>query len=111
MDRVEKRVTIGDKEVTVIEMTVAEVRVWFKGFEGAAKVDDADLLGNYLFEDFTLKDMARMTDMDESQLELFTPSQLQHLREVCEEVNPHFFAMRARLLKTLDQVLGPLLKS
>lgn len=109
MQRQEKRVMIGDREVTVIELTVAEVRLWYKGFDTRKATDDFDLLGNYLFEDFTLMDLARMTDQSEAALESLTPSQLQALRGHCEEVNPHFFAMRGRLLKTLEQTLSPLL--
>lgn len=109
--RQEKSVRIGDKDVAVKELTVAEIRTWYQEVDQAedareaGRIGEFDLVGDGLLEDVSLRDLERMTDCSMDELGEFTPSQLRELFEKCKEVNPDFFAFRARLLKMLDIVL------
>jgi len=86
-------IMLGDRPVTVKEMTVTDVRDWVKAIEaGTLPIDPA---GNATFEDVGLLDMALMSDAPLDWLAGFAPSDLQPLAELCQKVNPHFFRCRA----------------
>ena len=89
----EKAVKIGDKEVTVHELTVAQVR----DMAQAAAVDQSDPLANWLIEDVPFVVLASMTTITVEALDEWRPSEIKQLAEVCREVNPDFFDMNRRL--------------
>ena len=94
----EKKVPLADREVTVRELTTAEIRAWLRDVDASPdKEGDVDLVGNMLFDDATFDDLMRMSDATAELLEQAPPSQIRALRDACKEVNADFFAMRLRI--------------
>ncbi|MBF0602136.1 MAG: phage tail assembly protein [Nitrospirae bacterium] len=91
-----KEISIGDRVVTVRELTVSEVRAWFKDLSGM-RDNSIDLVNEALMADASLGDMVRMSNITMDDLDNLTPSQIETLLAVCREVNPHFFQLRHRL--------------
>lgn len=86
-------IELAGQSLTVRELTVAACRDWLREIEaGLRPVDPA---GDALFEQITLGDLAVMCDADPDWLAGFTPSELQPLADLCRQVNPHFFRLRA----------------
>ena len=83
-------------KVTARELTVAEVRTWLVEVEAGTEVDP---LGSMIFDDCSLSDLARMSDVDPAALEGLTYGELAPLRAACKMLNPHFFRVRAALQK------------
>lgn len=102
--RIEKKVEISPGvQVTVKELTVAEVRAWLKEFEDEKPV--ADLACDALFEECSLTDLVRMSDQGLAALTQMTESQIAQIIAAAKELNPRFFAMRARLYAAAERVL------
>ncbi len=83
-------------KVTARELTVAEVRTWLVEVEAGTEVDP---LGSMIFDDCSLSDLARMSDVDPAALEGLTYGELAPLRDACKMLNPHFFRVRAAMQK------------
>lgn len=92
--RLTREVQIGDRRISVKELTVAEVRRWLQEAEGELRSDIVDL---FLFSDVTVPDLVRLSDLNREAMEQMTPSELQQVIDVAKELNPDFFALRARL--------------
>ncbi len=89
-------VTIGDKEFSVSELSVSDVRQWMIETElGSALVDPA---GEFVFDDCSLSDLAMMCGVDAGVFDDFAPSELAPLLKVAKELNPHFFRGRAAVM-------------
>jgi hypothetical protein len=85
--------TLRGTRVLVNELTTSDVRDWMRQVElGILPIDPA---GDALFEDVSLDDIARMTTADREWLAEFGPSELRPLADLCKQVNPHFFRLRA----------------
>lgn len=82
--------------VSVRELTVAEVRAWLVEAEAGAAVDP---LRAMVFDDCSLDDLARMSDVPAETLEQFTTSELAPLHDAAKALNPHFFRVRAALIR------------
>lgn len=90
----------GGLSVTVREITVAEVRAWLVA-------DPApDPVRAYAFQDFSLDDVARMTDASPEALEAYAPSDLGPLVQAAQDLNPHFFRPRAALAQVTRALLA-----
>jgi len=89
----EKVAKIGDKEVTVHELTVAQVREMAK----ATAEDQSDPLANWLIEDTPFIVLCSMSTVAVESLDEWRPSEIKQLADVCREVNPDFFDMNRRL--------------
>lgn len=90
----------GGLSVTVRELTVREVRDWLVA-------DPApDPLRAYVFEDFSLDDLARMSDVAPEALESYAPSELAPLVQAAQSLNPHFFRPRAALAQVTRALLA-----
>ena len=87
--------------VTARELTVAEVRAWVVEMEAGTPVDP---LRAMVFEDCSLDDLARMSDRSAEELERFSVSELEPLRELCKALNPHFFRVRAALIRVVQMM-------
>jgi hypothetical protein len=86
-------IQIGERTVTVRELTVREVRDWLTSLEkGSAQVDAG---GEFVWDDCSLQDLARMSDAPLDFFDDFAPSDLAPLREAARSLNPHFFRLRA----------------
>ncbi len=93
--RIEKKVKIGEREVTVKELTVTEVRAWLESEK--RRDEKGDLLRDMLIDGVSFADMARMSDVSIEEMEQMFPSQLQTLADACAEVNRVFFNLCARV--------------
>ncbi len=91
-----KVVELAGTQVTVKELTVAQVRDWLVEIESGVTVDP---LGSMVFEDCSLDDLARMSDATAAVMESLTYSELLPLRDACKALNPHFFRVRAAVQK------------
>ena len=98
----EKVVKVGDREITVFELTVAQVRDMAK----AAEVDNADPLSNWLIEDTPFVVIAAMSSVKVEELDEWRPSEIKQLADVCREVNPDFFAMSRRISAAVEKMRG-----
>lgn len=96
--RVETTVSVGGRDVTVIELTVSEIRRWLAELSAPKADAEVDVVDQLLFGDVALSELMRMTDISNEALADATPSELDALRTRCREVNAHFFALRERLL-------------
>ncbi|MDP2431261.1 MAG: hypothetical protein Q8O33_04465 [Pseudomonadota bacterium] len=92
--RIEKTITVGDRAVTVHELTVADIRAWLKSLESPA---EPDIVGVALIDGVELADLAIMTDLPVEVIEASSPSELRAVFDACREVNADFFALRGRL--------------
>ena len=93
--RITREVMIGDRTVTVKELTTGEIRVWMAGLE--AQLATPDLVGLLLIDGVSLADLKVMSDLDDAGLEDLTPSEIQSLLAAAKEVNADFFRMRERI--------------
>lgn len=100
--RATRSVTLGDRAVTVKELTVGEVRAWVVEVETGATVDPLHALA---LDACSLADLARMSDIAAGELERYTPSELAPLVTACRELNPHFFRVRAALVATARKMM------
>ncbi len=96
-------VDLDGRTVTVKELTVAEVRLWFKALEKAGE-GGIDVVDECLIEDMSLGDVRRMTDLQPADMDELTPSEVEQLMAVCMGLNPHFFRMRGNLLAVAKAV-------
>lgn len=93
-------ITINGKTVEICELTVNQQREWLKGRserEDKAMVNGFDPVDWFLFEETSLWDIAFVTNLTEDDLGEARPSEIDGVVEKMREVNPHFFAMRARV--------------
>ncbi|MCG3130191.1 MAG: hypothetical protein FLDDKLPJ_00940 [Phycisphaerae bacterium] len=93
--RVEKKLTLGERNVTVKELTVAEVRAWMESEQ--RREEKGDLLRDMLIDGVSFADMARMSDLSIEEMEQLLPSELQQLADACAEANRVFFNLCARV--------------
>lgn len=93
--RVEKKLTLGERNVMVKELTVAEVRAWMESEK--RREEKSDLLRDMLIDGVSFADMARMSDLSIEEMEQMLPSELQQLADACAEVNRVFFNLCARV--------------
>lgn len=88
-------IQIGERTVTVRELTVREVRDWAVQVDtGLLSLDGVDEL---MLPDCSLADLQRMSDADGDLLDTLTPSELEPIAEAARKLNPHFFRLRAAL--------------
>lgn len=90
-----KSLDLGEgRTATVRELTVGEIRVWLKEL---TLESTPDLVTEALFDEVSLGDLARMTDLTVGDMDALLPSQLRLLMETAREINRDFFALRAKL--------------
>lgn len=88
-------IVVGAYSVTVKELTVTDVRNWVAIQEAGIAVD---VVGQMVFDDCSLDDLARMSDMSIEAMNECTHAQLLVLRDACRGLNPHFFKVREALV-------------
>lgn len=102
--RVERKVTVGDREVTVRELTIGEIRQWIAAAEQMPEPSPEVLATLALLEDpedhLALLGVERMTDFTLAAVDSLPPSALHALLTACREVNHDFFGMLARATAT-----------
>jgi hypothetical protein len=102
-----RQVQIGSLAVTVRELTVGEVRDWLASVESGQTLVDA--AGEYVFEDASVQELARMCDLPVSGFDAFTPSEIEPIRQAARDLNPHFFGLRAAVAAAQKSIVRRLL--
>lgn len=97
--RREKAIQVGERTVSVRELTLKEIRAWLADASDESSADALDFVGMTVVDGVTLEDLARMTDLTVADMDALTPSEVQRLADVCREVNPGFFRVAAPLHK------------
>jgi len=87
-----REIEVAGRRVRVRELTVGEIRLWLR--EARSDGDGVDWA---LFEELSLFDIYRMTDLLPLGAESMTPSELREIIAVAKEINSDFFALRGRL--------------
>lgn len=96
-------------DVHIVELSVADVRAWQLSKEAGDVVDPVHWI---VFDDCSLSDLARMSDVTAEQLEAYGPTELAKVRAKAKAINPHFFKLRemlagvSRRLKAEAESLG-----
>lgn len=102
--KVVKTMPAVGRDVTVKELTVGEIRAWLAA--AAAGAPDGDVVSVALFEEVTLDDLLRMTDITADEIAGAAPSELAELREAVKAVNRDFFSLRSRLERLGEMALA-----
>lgn len=89
-------VQIGDRDVVVRELTVAELRQWIID-ERADRLGGAEDLIDQGLHDVPLSLVALMTRLAVDDLRALPPSVIDQLVDAAREVNPRFFGWLGRL--------------
>lgn len=88
-----KLIKVAGVEITVRELTVGAVRKLLVSEGNGSLVDEV------LF-DVRLSDLPVFTSLQSEEISEMHPSSLHEVVTACKEVNPHFFAMLAKVIKT-----------
>jgi len=98
--RIIKEKKIGDRVVQIKELTLAEIRAWL------ADQGEGDVVDAMLFDDCSLRDLTRLTDLQAAALEELAPSEIEELVNAAREVNWRFFAMREKIVALGRDILA-----
>ena len=94
---VTKKVKISeDRAVEVRELTVGEIRRCLAELESEASAE-ADIVGEFLRSDLSLRDLARLTDLTVEDMDDLPQSAVAKIADAAKKLNPDFFGMRTRL--------------
>ena len=93
---------IAGRKVVIRELTVGEIRAWLE-IKGA---ETPDLIDSFLSEEMALSDIVQMCDLTITDLDGFTPTEIEQVIVKCKEVNARFFAMRGRLAEVGQKILA-----
>lgn len=104
-----KQVDVDGRAVTVRELTVGEVRDWVTEIESGGKT--IDVAGEFVFEDCSVDDLVRMSDMPREAFDDLAPSQIEPIREAARALNPGFFRVRAAVAAAQASIARQLLQS
>lgn len=90
-----RTVPLGERRVTLREVTVTEVRDRLAGIESGAVA--FDIVRASARDECSLDDLAWMSDAAAEDLEAYPPSELDELIAAARAINPHFFRVRTAL--------------
>lgn len=97
----EKAFKIGDRDITIFELTVAQVREMAKA---TATDASGDPLSNWLIEDVPLIVLASMSNLMVEDFDEWRPSEIKQMADKAREVNPDFFDMNRRLNAAVEMM-------
>ena len=100
-------ITIRGRKIVVRELTVQQIRDWFKELEEMEKEGKESIADETLFPDANLHDFRVMTDLTDEELGGFVPSELESVLEKMKEVNSRFFDQRRRLIASVRRIDAP----
>jgi hypothetical protein len=98
-----KTVTVNGQDITVRELSVAEIRAWMKEIE----VDDGDWMDVALHPGYHMSAVRAATGLSREQMDELLPSERMTLVRTCEAVNGDFFALtRMAIAPVLSKLQG-----
>jgi hypothetical protein len=89
-----KNVQIGDREITVRELAVWEVRNWIGSLSG----QEVDLVDELLIDGVQLSAVRLMAGISKEDMEKMMPSELDKVVDAAKQVNHRFFTMVDRVV-------------
>ena len=98
-----KTVQIADREITVRELAVWEVRNWIASLSG----QDVDLVDELLIDGVQLSAVRLMAGISKEDMEQMMPSELDKVVDAAKQVNHRFFAMVDRVVAASRQIKPP----
>ena len=106
-----KKVEVAGVQVTARELSVEEIYHWFSKAESrmnsaTESKEKPDSVAALLFESVTYDDLEVITDITQTLWKSAYPSEIEVLIEAVKEINPHFFAMRARMSEILQAMFS-----
>lgn len=96
------KVAVASKEITVNELTVAQVRELINEAAGG----ESDVVNATLIEGVDFNQLLKMTDLTANELDAMTPSQIQQVADAAKKVNRHFFTLWGRIMAIASQTLS-----
>ncbi len=102
--RVIREIEVAGQKIQVRELTLAEIRTWFK--KVSSPENGGDLVDATLFEEFSVSDLSALTNLTGKKADSLTPSEIREVVAVAKEVNADFFAMRGRLVQLGRQIVA-----
>ena len=98
-----KTITVGGQEITVREVSVAEIRAWMKELELA----ETDIMDVALQRGWHMSAVRLITGLSKEQLDEFLPSERRVIAQTAEAVNGDFFDLiRTALHPVLSKLSG-----
>lgn len=82
-----KTITVGGQEVTIREVSVADIRVWMKELE----LEETDVMDVALLKGTHMSAVRLCTGLSKEQLDEFLPSERRVIADTCKAVNGDFF--------------------
>ena len=95
-----KAVQIGDRELVVRELSVAEVRNWI----GSLDAKEVDLVDELLIDGVQLSAVRLMAGISKDEMEEMMPSELDKVVDAAKMVNHRFFSMVDRVVAASRQL-------
>lgn len=102
--RVIREIEVAGLKIQVRELTLKEIRAWFKSV--SSPENSNDLVDATLFEEFSVSDLLVLTDLSMERIDGMTPTDVREVVAVAKEVNADFFAMRNRLVGLGRQIVA-----
>lgn len=104
MQVITKTIDVAGQTITITELTTGALRAMLARVAEKVNKGDYTAVDVELIPGADLFTLGYMTDIKD--VDLFTPSQLAAVAEKCREVNPHFFAMRGRLMEMGRRIMA-----
>lgn len=99
------KITVDGKSVEIKELSVADVREYLRIAESETLAGATlDPVIDLMFDGFSLRDIAAMTDLSLEGMDALTPKQINAIADACKEVNPSFFQMADRAQDLLNRL-------
>jgi hypothetical protein len=99
-----KTIQVNGQEVTVRELSVAEIRAWMKELE----ISETDVMDVALHKGWHMSAVRLITGLSREQLDEFLPSERRLIAQTCEAVNGDFFDLiRTALSPVLSRLSAP----
>lgn len=102
--RVIREIEVAGIGIQIKELTVGEIRAWFK--ETTAAGGGGDLVDATLFDEFSMADIKVLTNLRDDRIDGLTPAEVREIAAAAKEVNADFFAMRGRLVQLGRQIVA-----
>ncbi len=102
-----KKIEIDGRTIVVKELTVGEIRDWLTEIESGTKA--VDVAGEFVFDDCSVDDLVRVSDMPREAFDDLAPSQIEPIREAARALNPGFFRARAAVAAAHASIVRQLL--
>lgn len=95
MEAESKVIELSGVKFVARELVMREIRNWFSQLTSR----DPDVVNDALFTDFGIDDLAVIFDVPVSKFDALTPSELEQLSKLGQNVNQHFFGLLSRLAR------------